>query len=306
MPKEPTKSNVERIVNAITVDVEDYFQVSAFSKDIDKNKWSDYESRVERNTHILLELFDQYNTKGTFFVLGWIAERYPNLIKDIMKAGHEIASHGYSHELIYNQQEAEFREETRRTKDILENIIGQSIYGYRAASYSIVEKSIWALDVLTELEFTYDSSIFPIVHDRYGIPGAKTEPHVYKTERGNSIIEFPISTVGVGSTRIPISGGGYFRLLPYWLTCGGLKKINNQENAPFIFYMHPWEIDTEQPRIKSNIISEFRHYNNISKFEERLRKLLQDFQFSTVSDVLKINGFRINKDKYFSVPHQNS
>ncbi|MEW8554205.1 MAG: XrtA system polysaccharide deacetylase [Candidatus Thiodiazotropha sp.] len=291
MLNDPKQFSTDNVVNAITVDVEDYFQVSAFAKNIEKDNWCDYESRVERNTHKLLEIFAQYNTKGTFFVLGWIAERFPNLINEIEQAGHEIASHGYSHDLVYNQTIDKFREETGRTKEILENIINKPIYGYRAASYSIVQKSIWALDILTELGFTYDSSIFPIVHDRYGIPGAKTEPHVYKTEGGNSIIEFPISTVGLGKTRLPISGGGYFRLLPYWITRSGLNKINNMEKKPFIFYMHPWEIDTGQPRIKSNMLSEFRHYNNISKFDQRLRKLLQDFKFSTVSDVLKRNGF---------------
>ncbi|MBT3049247.1 MAG: XrtA system polysaccharide deacetylase [Candidatus Thiodiazotropha sp.] len=291
MLNDPKQFSTDNVVNAITVDVEDYFQVSAFAKNIEKDNWCDYESRVERNTHKLLEIFAQYNTKGTFFVLGWIAERFPNLINEIEQAGHEIASHGYSHDLVYNQTIDKFREETGRTKEILENIINKPIYGYRAASYSIVQKSIWALDILTELGFTYDSSIFPIVHDRYGIPGAKTEPHVYKTEGGNSIIEFPISTVGLGKTRLPISGGGYFRLLPYWITRSGLNKINNKEKKPFIFYMHPWEIDTGQPRIKSNMLSEFRHYNNISKFDQRLRKLLQDFKFSTVSDVLKRNGF---------------
>ncbi|MEW8375526.1 MAG: XrtA system polysaccharide deacetylase [Candidatus Thiodiazotropha sp.] len=291
MLNDPKQFSTDNVVNAITVDVEDYYQVSAFAKNIEKDNWCDYESRVERNTHKLLEIFAQYNTKGTFFVLGWIAERFPNLINEIEQAGHEIASHGYSHDLVYNQTIDKFREETGRTKEILENIINKPIYGYRAASYSIVQKSIWALDILTELGFTYDSSIFPIVHDRYGIPGAKTEPHVYKTEGGNSIIEFPISTVGLGKTRLPISGGGYFRLLPYWITRSGLNKINNKEKKPFIFYMHPWEIDTGQPRIKSNMLSEFRHYNNISKFDQRLRKLLQDFKFSTVSDVLKRNGF---------------
>ncbi|MEW8585021.1 MAG: XrtA system polysaccharide deacetylase, partial [Candidatus Thiodiazotropha sp.] len=254
MLNDPKQFSTDNVVNAITVDVEDYFQVSAFAKNIEKDNWCDYESRVERNTHKLLEIFAQYNTKGTFFVLGWIAERFPNLINEIEQAGHEIASHGYSHDLVYNQTIDKFREETGRTKEILENIINKPIYGYRAASYSIVQKSIWALDILTELGFTYDSSIFPIVHDRYGIPGAKTEPHVYKTEGGNSIIEFPISTVGLGKTRLPISGGGYFRLLPYWITRSGLNKINNKEKKPFIFYMHPWEIDTGQPRIKSNML----------------------------------------------------
>ncbi|MES9827881.1 MAG: XrtA system polysaccharide deacetylase [Candidatus Thiodiazotropha sp.] len=278
------------IVNAITVDVEDYYQVSAFSKQVNKSRWSEYESRVERNTQRILEIFNAHNVKGTFFVLGWTAERYPKLIREISENGHEVASHGYSHDLVYHQTPETFTEETKRSKATVEQITGKQILGYRAASYSITQKSIWAMDILVELGFKYDSSIFPIMHDRYGIPGAKTKPHHFITEKGNSIIEFPLSTVAIAKTRFPVSGGGYFRLLPYWLTRKGLKNINQRDELPFIFYMHPWEIDKDQPRIKSSLLSQFRHYNNLGKFESRLNNLLEEFKFASVEDVLTRSG----------------
>ena len=282
-----------RQINAITVDVEDYYQVSAFNKQITKADWEGYESRVYANTHRLLKIFDDNNIKGTFFVLGWVAERNKKLITEISDLGHEVACHGYSHDLVYNQSPEKFLEETKQSKAIIEDIIGRSIKGYRAASYSITVKSLWALDILTECGFSYDSSIFPIVHDRYGIPGAKTMPHRLKTEKGNEIIEFPLSTVGVAKRRLPVSGGGYFRLFPYWLSKAGLNRVNRNDQMPFIFYMHPWEIDEGQPKIKSSRLSEFRHYNNIDKFEARLLKLIRDFEFSTVSDVLQRLNFDV-------------
>jgi polysaccharide deacetylase family protein (PEP-CTERM system associated) len=278
------------IVNAMTVDVEDYFQVSAFSKQIDKHNWDEFPSRVSQNTNRILKIFDDKKINGTFFVLGWIAERYPALIKEISDCGHEIASHGYSHDLIYNQASNIFRDEAKRSKDLLEDIINKSVLGYRAASYSITQESIWAIDILIELGFKYDSSIFPIIHDRYGIPGGETAPYLFETSKGKSIIEFPLSTVGTKKIRLPISGGGYFRLFPYWVSKKGLNRINKHENIPFIFYLHPWEIDKDQPRIKSKMISEFRHYNNINKFEDRLIRLLDDFDFDTVSAVLTDSG----------------
>jgi polysaccharide deacetylase family protein (PEP-CTERM system associated) len=276
-------------INAMTVDVEDYFQVSAFAKNIDKTEWDNYPSRVNANTNLLLDLFDEYEVKATFFVLGWVAEREQQLIKRISELGHEVACHGYKHDLIYNQTKEVFTEETHKSKSILEDIIGKPVNGYRAASYSITAKSIWALDILCEEGFIYDSSIFPIVHDRYGIPDAKSVPHMYRTVSGNEIIEFPLSTVGFGNKRLPISGGGYFRLFPYWLTQKGLNIINNK-NIPFIFYLHPWEIDVEQPRIKSSLLSEFRHYQNLDKFKPRLARLIKQFRFSTVEKVLHQNG----------------
>lgn len=278
----------------MTVDVEDYYQVSAFSKQIKKDDWGSFTSRVDLNTNHILDIFEKFNIKGTFFILGWVAEREQKLIKKISDKGHEIGCHGYRHDLVYNQTRDIFTEETQKSKRIIEDITGKAVNGYRAASYSITKKSIWAMDVLCEAGFKYDSSIFPIIHDRYGIPNAKTIPHVYNTESRNRIIEFPLSTVGIGNKRMPISGGGYFRLFPYWLTQLGLRNIN-KNNLPFIFYMHPWEIDINQPKIKSTFLSEFRHYNNIDKFEARLISLINDFKFTTVSDVLQINGLW---DKY--------
>ncbi|MES9939891.1 MAG: XrtA system polysaccharide deacetylase [Candidatus Thiodiazotropha sp. 6PLUC1] len=277
----------DKLINAITVDVEDYYQVSAFNKQVQKEQWESYESRVFNNTHRILKIFDDKKIKGTFFVLGWVAERNQKLIREIHDLGHEVACHGYSHDLIYKQTPEQFLEETSKSKKILEDIIGTSVNGYRAASYSITSKSLWALDILAECGFTYDSSIFPIMHDRYGIPGADTKPHISQTEKGNKIVEFPLSTVGVLNRRFPVSGGGYFRLFPYWLSKAGLRRVNKHDNVPFIFYMHPWEIDEGQPKIKSSMLSEFRHYNNIDKFETRLLKLIDDFEFSTVSDVLQ-------------------
>jgi polysaccharide deacetylase family protein (PEP-CTERM system associated) len=240
----------------------------------------------------LLDLFDEKNIKATFFVLGWVAERERELIKRIADLGHEVACHGYKHDLIYNQTRKKFTEETFKSKQILEDITGKAVNGYRAASYSITSKSLWAIDVLYEAGFTYDSSIFPIVHDRYGIPNAKTIPHKYITESGSEIVEFPLSTVGIGNKRLPISGGGYFRIFPFWLTQKGLQRVNKNRN-PFIFYMHPWEIDVNQPRIKSSLLSEFRHYHNIDKFEDRLKRLIAHFKFDTVEKVLSDNGFEI-------------
>jgi polysaccharide deacetylase family protein (PEP-CTERM system associated) len=276
-----------RQINAITVDVEDYYQVSAFNKQVTKADWDGFESRVYDNTHRILKIFDNNNIKGTFFVLGWIAERNRKLISEISELGHEVACHGYSHDLVYNQTPEKFLEETKQSKAILEDIIGKQIKGYRAASYSITAKSLWALDILAECGFLYDSSIFPIVHDRYGIPRAKTRPHLLKTDKGNELVEFPLSTVGIAKRRVPVSGGGYFRLFPYWLSKAGLNRVNQNDQMPFIFYMHPWEIDEGQPKIKSSRFSEFRHYNNIDKFEARLLKLISDFEFTTVLDVLQ-------------------
>ena len=278
------------LTNALTVDVEDYFHVSAFSKHIDRNDWDRYSCRVEANTRVLLEMFGQAGVRSTFFVLGWVAERYPALVREIAAAGHEIACHGYSHELVYRQTPAVFRDESRRSKDILEDIVQRPVRGYRAASYSIVAESTWALDTLAELGFEYDSSIFPVHHDRYGMPDAKREPHVLKTPAGHSLVEFPLSTFEIGSYRLPISGGGYFRLFPYGFTRYALQRINAKDQLPFIFYLHPWEIDPQQPRIKASLLSRFRHYQNLGRCQQRLTRLLRDFAFDTVEQVLADRG----------------
>ena len=273
------------IRNALTVDVEDYFHVSAFADSIKPGEWDKYPLRVVNNTQRLLELFDSCGARATFFVLGWVAERVPELIREIAAQGHEVACHGYSHQLVYNQTPAEFRAETLRSKSLLEDISQAPVCGYRAASYSITERSLWALDVLAEAGFTYDSSIFPIRHDRYGMPGTPDSPYRLESPGGNSIVEFPLSTARLMGMRMPVAGGGYFRLYPYWLTKFGLSKINSC-NQPFIFYMHPWEIDPHQPRIDAGLVSRFRHYNNLERCESRLRRLMNDFRFANVRDVL--------------------
>ena len=278
------------IRNAISVEVEDYFHVSALAPHIDRKAWDSLECRVERNTQRLLDLFDEFDARGTFFVLGWIAERYPHLVKEIARRGHEVACHGFSHQLVYEQSPQEFRAETVRAKSVLEDLAQAPVRGYRAASYSIVKRSLWALDVLVEAGFSYDSSIFPIRHDRYGIPDARREPHRLRTPSGHSIVEFPMSTVKLGALHLPVSGGGYFRLFPYGVTRAALRRINGSERRPFIFYLHPWEIDPGQPRVRSGWLARFRHYNNLDKCELRLRRLLGDFRFADVETVLRDVG----------------
>lgn len=277
---------VESIRNALTVDVEDYFHVSAFAENIKRKDWELYAPRVERNTHRLLDFFSDRGARATFFLLGWVAERYPRLVNEITTRGHEVACHGYSHELVYRQTPEEFRAETVRALKVLEDIAQVPIHGYRAASFSITQKSLWALDILAETGFIYDSSMFPIHHDRYGIPEALDIPHQLKTPSGYDLIEFPLSTVTVFRRRVPVSGGGYFRLYPYAFTRAALRHINNRKRQPFVFYLHPWEIDPDQPFIKSSWLSQFRHYKNLDRCEERLRKLLDDFEFTTIKQTL--------------------
>tara|TARA_R110000851_G_scaffold8526_3_gene32842 strand:- start:486 stop:1391 length:906 start_codon:yes stop_codon:yes gene_type:complete len=277
------------ISNALTIDVEDYFQVAALAEAVDRKDWHDMEYRVEANTDRLLSVLGDHNTKATFFTLGWVAEKSPALVRRIHDAGHEVASHGYSHQLIYKQTPEVFREETRRSKAILEDIIGEPVTGYRAASYSITAQSRWALDILCEEGFTWDSSIFPVHHDRYGMPGTPRWPHRLKTDNGSEIAEFPLSTLKLPGYTLPIAGGGYFRLFPYWFSQWGLGSINRM-GKPFVFYLHPWEIDPGQPRLDVKWFSRFRHYNNLEVCEQRLVNLLKRFRFTTMSDVLVEQG----------------
>jgi polysaccharide deacetylase family protein (PEP-CTERM system associated) len=281
----------ESIVNAFSVDVEDYFQVANLASAITRDSWSGRESRVERNTECVLGLLAERGIQGTFFVLGWIAERHPGLVKRIAKAGHEVASHGFSHQLIYRQSPEEFREETLRSKRLLEDLVGASVLGYRAASFSITRQSLWALDVLVDAGFRYDSSIFPIRHDRYGIPGASPEPGMLTAPSGRTLVEFPMSAASFFGLRVPVSGGGYFRLLPYRITRSGLRQINERHQRPFTFYLHPWEVDPAQPRVKVGRLARFRHYTNLHRCEQRLRKLLEEFRFAPMREVLRARGF---------------
>lgn len=275
------------LVNAFTVDVEDYFHVAALSRAVSRESWPTREYRVERNTERLLSVLANKGVHGTFFVLGWVAERSPNLLRRIASAGHEIACHGYSHQLVYRQTPDEFREETRRAKDLIEQAVGETVLGYRAASFSITSASLWALDVLIDLGFEYDSSIFPIRHDRYGIPGASPCLGRFTAPTGRTIIEFPMSAASFLGVKVPVSGGGYFRIFPYWLTRAGLRRINTRAKRPFVFYLHPWELDPGQPRISVGMLSRFRHYTNLARCELRLSELLDDFSFAPAADVLR-------------------
>lgn len=275
-----------KVINALTVDVEDYFHVSALSSVIDRQDWVDNDrGRVVASTQRLLALFDSKGYKATFFVLGWVAERYPELVREIHLQGHEVASHGWSHQLVYNQSPEVFRTETERSKKFLEDIIGQEVLGYRAASYSITPKSKWALDILVEQGFKYDSSLFPVYHDRYGMPDIPFHPYLLKTDNGGELVEFPLTTYGIFGYRLPVAGGGYFRLFPYWFNRRCLSSVN-RSGKPFVFYLHPWEIDADQPRYPVTGLSKFRHYNNLDKCYDRLQNLLQDFEFDSMGAVL--------------------
>jgi polysaccharide deacetylase family protein (PEP-CTERM system associated) len=238
-----------------------------------------------------LELFEKNNIHATFFVLGWVAERYVDLVREIAHHGHEVACHGYSHRLVYQQTSQEFQAETKRAKDIIEDQIQKPVIGYRAASYSITQNSLWALDILADLGFRYDSSIFPVHHDRYGIPASPRWPYQLKTLQGHSLIEFPLTTAKLAKFKLPVAGGGYFRLYPYQLSRWAFKRINDYDQQPFIFYLHPWEIDPDQPRIEASMLSRFRHYNNLRHCYSRLEQLLLDFSFTTVSEVLMDRGY---------------
>jgi polysaccharide deacetylase family protein (PEP-CTERM system associated) len=276
----------DAVRHAMSIDVEDYFHVAAFSDVVKADDWGSIESRVERNTRRALELFDKHNVQATFFVLGWVAERYPDLVRAIAAGGHEVASHGYSHQLIYKQTPEVFRAETRKSKQILEDIVQRPIVGYRAASYSITPKSRWALDILHEEGFVFDSSLFPVRHDRYGMPDANPDPHVLTTPSGGKLIEFTLSTLDILGYRLPMAGGGYFRLFPYWFTKACLTSLQRR-GRPFIFYLHPWELDPQQPRFENaSALSRFRHYNNLDQCERRFEQLLKAFRFTTVSNVL--------------------
>ena len=285
----------DRILNALTVDVEDYYQVEAFSEVVRREDWPQWESRVERNTNALLEIFARQNVKATFFTLGYVAETAPNLVKQIASAGHEVACHSYHHHLIYQQTPDEFRLDVRKSKQLLEDIIGNSVIGYRAPTYSITEKSLWALDVLIEEGFKYDSSIFPTKHDRYGIPDAERFPHVLHRAAG-TIIEFPPSTVRLNGINIPVSGGGYFRLLPYKLFKLGWQTIHRRESEPAIFFLHPWEIDPEQPVVPGTRLNIWRHRVNLNRTERRLNQLLKDFAFAPVDKVLESRNLNLQAE----------
>jgi polysaccharide deacetylase family protein (PEP-CTERM system associated) len=277
-----------QVMNALTVDVEDYYQVEAFANVVSRQAWDGWESRVEYSTKRLLELFAKHHATGTFFILGWLAERFPQLVREVANAGHEVACHGYNHQFIGNQTREGFRGDVRRAKAILEDLIGLEVEGYRAPTYSITNASLWALDILVEEGFRYDSSIFPIHHDRYGIPDAKRFPHLIRCQAGE-ILEFPPSTVRLAGQNLPMVGGGYFRFLPYSWFRWGVHHLNKVEQQSAIFMVHAWEVDPDQPVVPGTRFNVWRHRFNLHKTEPRLARLLTDFRFTTVRNVLRLN-----------------
>jgi polysaccharide deacetylase family protein (PEP-CTERM system associated) len=282
MPTDPSAPHMMK--NAMTVDVEDYFQVSAFERYIKREEWNNIPSRVEMNTNKVLDIFSANNVKGTFFTLGLVAEQHPQLIRRIVDEGHELASHGYEHIRVTKQTPKQFKEDVVRTKALLEDLSGKPIKGYRAASYSINNSNLWALDILAETGHLYSSSIYPIKHDLYGIPDAPR--FQYHPRENQPIIELPITTLKMFGRTFPCGGGGFFRLYPYMLSKWAIKHVNEKEQQSGMFYFHPWEIDTEQPRQKGlDIKTKTRHYMNLNKMEGRLIKLLKDFSWGRMDEV---------------------
>jgi polysaccharide deacetylase family protein (PEP-CTERM system associated) len=277
----PSQSQLD---GTFTVDVEDYFHVSAFASVIRPEDWDHYECRVEQSTRQILELAARHSTRGTFFVLGWVAERYPHLVREIESAGHEIGCHSYWHQLVYDLGPSRFRADLIKARDTLQDITGERVRLFRAPSFSITRQSIWALEILVEEGFDRDSSIYPVRHDRYGIPGSPKLPHRIETPAG-PILEFPGMTCRVAGLTVPVGGGGYLRLFPWSVTSRLLHQIR-QEGRPLNVYLHPWEVDVDQPRIAASLKSRFRHYQNLKTMTPKLVKLLAGFRLSTMSEVL--------------------
>ncbi len=268
--------------NALTIDVEDYFQVSAFAPYIRRDEWEQRECRVERNVQRILELLAQKQIKATFFTLGWVAERYPQLVRDIVLGGHELASHGYGHERASDLSQAAFTQDVTRAKKLLEDLAGAPVLGYRAPSFSIGTGNLWAFDVLAQAGYQYSSSVYPIKHDHYGMPDSPR--FAYRLASG--LLEIPITTLRMGNRNLPSSGGGYFRLLPYALSRWMLRKVNREDRESAIFYFHPWEIDPEQPRVVGiDLRTRFRHYVNIGRTERRLISLMDDFRWGRMDQI---------------------
>lgn len=268
-----------------TVDVEDYFQVSAFASMISTDDWDHYECRVEANTRRVLEIAAKESTTGTFFILGWVAERYPELVREIQNAGHEIGCHSHWHQLVYDLGPGRFRFDLRESKDILQQVTGQPVTLYRSPSFSITERSLWALDILVEEGFTIDSSIYPVRHDRYGIPDSPTSPYQIKTAAG-PITQVPGMVCKLGKANIPVGGGGYLRLFPWAVTERLLRRVR-KEDRPLNVYIHPWEFDPDQPRIQASWKSKFRHYQNLKTTATKISRMLQTFDLTTMTNVVQ-------------------
>jgi len=282
----------------MSVDVEDYFMVEAFASSVSQDSWESRPSRVVRSTGRILNLLDKYNVKGTFFFVGWVAHKFPQLVREVHSRGHELACHSYWHRTVYSLTPGEFREDTRAAARAIEDAAGVKVYGYRAPSWSITKDCLWALDVLAEEGFTYDSSIYPIHHDLYGVPGAERFPYKLNCKSGNSLKEYPPATVRVLGQNLPAAGGGYLRILPLAYTQWVFRKFEMQYHERVIVYLHPWELDPEQPRIPAGLKSRFRHYTNLGSMENRLESLLAKHSFAPFNRVFADDSV----DFYPSVP----
>lgn len=272
------------IVNAMTVDVEDYFQVSAFENLVSRDNWHLFEPRVQANTEAILSLLEEHGVSATFFVLGWVARQFPLLVRRIVDLGHELGSHGLSHIRITQQTPAQFRHDVCETKQLLEDLSGTPVVGYRAASFSVTKSTLWALDVLGEEDYTYSSSIYPIRHDLYGVRSAPRFP--FRHNGSDGILEIPITTVQVGRARLPCGGGGYFRLFPYALSRWALSRVNREDKQPCVFYFHPWEIDADQPVMSgASPKTRFRHYTGLRRMKNRIDRVLSDFDWDRMDRV---------------------
>jgi len=277
-------SKLEKPLSALTVDVEDYFHVAAFEKNIPVSSWDSMPVRVFDNTQRLLDLFEQHNATATFFLLGWVAARYPQLVKDIHRRGHEVASHGYNHTKATSQSPAQFAADVRDTKALLEDLTGTAVIGYRAPSFSIDKTNEWAFTELQQAGYKYSSSTYPVKHDLYGTPDWPQQPYM----RPEGIWEFPMPILNIAGKQWPVAGGGYFRLMPYWLSKGLINRYLEKNQHPYMFYFHPWEIDPNQPRINNaSLKSKFRHYTNLNKMEGKVSSLLQDFNWHSVKHVFE-------------------
>lgn len=279
------------VQNALSVDVEDYFHAEALSAAAKRENWDSMESRVVNNTHKVLELLARRGKRATCFILGWVAEKYPSLVREIVAAGHEPACHSYWHRLIYRLTPEEFREDTRRAKDVIEQAAGRAVIGYRAPTFSVTHRSLWALDVLAELGFEYDSSVFPIRHDLYGMPDYSRFAASH-SGHGHRLVEFPMSTFRLLGNNFPVGGGGYLRIFPLWYTRFGFSRINRGENQPVIVYFHPWELDAEQPRLAVGGKSQFRHYTNLDSMHARIDDLLARYEFVPMCELPQFHQLR--------------
>jgi polysaccharide deacetylase family protein (PEP-CTERM system associated) len=275
------------MLNVLTIDVEDYFSVEAFRPFIRYEDWDGHDIRVDIGLRKILDLLERYEVTATFFVLGWMADRRPDVVRDLHRRGHEIACHGYRHQMIHEQSPETFREDVRRAKATLEDLINEPVVGYRAPTFSITRKTLWALSVLAEEGYQYDSSIYPILHDRYGIPSHPRVPHWIDLPYGRRILELPLPTSAVAGRRIPFGGGGYLRIYPLWLTKWLLRQLNAGEGRPAVVYVHPWELDPDQPRQPVSVLGRLRHYYNLEQTHARLEALLREFRFGPVREIVR-------------------